>query len=412
MLKLYSRCVALLCFFAGATAAHAEGFALYEYGARGLALGGAVMARTPDPSTVATNPALMTKLPGIQVMAGASAITPSGKMEGRDANGNFSSSLKPATWVIPHMYYTQKLNDSFSVGVGEFSRFGLGFEYPHNWPGRFNIYEVSLQTASINPAVAWAATDKLSLAAGVELVYVNLDLKKRSQPIPGRPFEVDVNIQDANDYGFGFNLAAHYQFNDQWAAGVQYRSQVEEKAYGDAQLSWVGAPIPGVSLTQGQAHATVILPDSWSGGVSWSPLPELSLEAGAIWTRWSSFRDLNIHMPNGTTAFSRKHWKDVWRLNVGAEYDALDWLTLRAGYVFDQSPMTEGHEDYLVPTDDRHIYSVGFGVHDGPWSVDFAFAHIAPVGRSYAANGATNVLHSKANDSKTEIYSVSFGYKF
>ena len=119
MLKFFSRCVALLCCFVGATAAYAEGFALYEYGARGISLGGAVMARKPDPSTVATNPALMTRLPGIQVMAGATTITPSGKMDGRDAGGNFSSSLKPATWVIPHMYYTQKLNDSFSVGVGE-----------------------------------------------------------------------------------------------------------------------------------------------------------------------------------------------------------------------------------------------------------------------------------------------------
>ena len=255
----------------------AEGFALYEWSARGIALGGATVAREPDASTVAYNPALMTKLHGIHIQGGFSAITPDGRMQTTSGGVTQSTTLKPATWVVPHLYYTQQLSDRWFVGVGEFSRFGLGFEYPHNWPGRQNVYQVKLNTASINPNVAWKATDNLSLAAGVEFVYVKLDLKKRTV-LPNPAWEIDSDIQDAEDVSPGFNLAAHYQFNDQWAAGLSYRSQTKVRAWGDVDFNDVNGNIPGpvynAAVKDGTAHAEVVFPDSVAGGVSFTPRSE------------------------------------------------------------------------------------------------------------------------------------------
>ena len=433
MFKFCARLLAVMVFLTTTGSAFAEGFALYEYSARGVALGGAMMARKADPSAVAYNPALLTQLKGAHVAGGASFISPRGKMDWEKADGESgSTSLKTNTWIIPHLYYTQQLSDDWYFGVGEFSRFGLGFEYPHGWPGRFNIYEVALQTASLNPNIAWKATEQLSLAAGIEIVYVTLDLKKRVKgpvlnPFTGNPLgynEVDANIQNADDVGVGFNVAGHYQFDDEWAAGLQYRSQVRVHAHGDAQftnMGYYGDPAgSGFSgayynamFKDGTAHATVILPDSVSGGVAWTPREDLSIEVGAIWTRWSTFRGLNIHMPDPLPASNNpKHWRDTWRFNVGVEYDVLDWMTLRAGYVWDQSPMTEEYEDYLVPTDDRNIYSAGLGLRWDAWTVDMAYAYIHPRGRVYDSSSKTNVLDSKANASYTSIVSFTLGYEF
>ncbi|MDR3074114.1 MAG: outer membrane protein transport protein, partial [Deltaproteobacteria bacterium] len=309
----------------------AEGFALYEYSARGIALGGAVLARKPDPSSVAYNPALLMRLPGVHAMAGFSAITPVGKMESVDRLGREdSTSLRASTWIIPHLYYTHQINDRFTFGVGEFSRFGLGFEYPHDWPGRFNIYQVAMTSFSINPNIAWAATDKLSLAAGAEILYVDLDLKKRllfSTPAaPGLEMEVDSNIQKAEDTGIGWNLATHYQFNDQWSVGLLYRSQVRIHAKGEVGWTLVRHNLPSSQnaaaqgvfnqvFHDGKAHSTVILPDSLAGGIAFSPIPELSLEVTATWTRWSMFRSLNIHLPEPVgESRNKKHWSDTWRV--------------------------------------------------------------------------------------------------
>ncbi len=436
MTKFCVRLAVLFCFFAFAGLASAEGFALYEYGARGIALGGAMTARKPDASAVAYNGALLTKLPGTHIMGGITAVAPKGKMQW--ANGD-STSVRDSLWALPHAYYTQQINERWFFGIGEFTRFGLGFEYPHDWPGRYNIYEVSLLSGSLNPTLAWKATDKLSLAAGVELVYVTLDLKKRvRRPLsPGNPYnmEMDSNIQDAEALGAGFNLAGHYQFNDQWALGLQYRSQVRVHAFGEVDFSYLGVSGPdptipdpvsqgaaaayNANVKDGTAHATVVLPDSISGGIAWTPIPELSLEVGATWTRWSTFNSLNIHTPQGIS-YNPKHWNDVWRLNAGIEYQALDWLTLRAGYVWDQSPMTSRYKDYLVPTSDRQIFSCGLGFQWEAWTLDLGYAYIKPKNRSYrdepsigGGTGAlTGTMESRTKDISTQLFSVSLGYEF
>ena len=437
MLHCCFRLAVLLCVLLTAGVAYAEGFALYEYGARGMALGGAMAARKPDASAVAFNGALLTRLSGIHAMAGITAVRPSGKMKWREADGTRGTTeLRDSLWGIPHAYYTHQISDNWFFGIGEFTRFGLGFEYPHDWPGRYNIYQVSLVSGSLNPTIAWKATDKLSLAAGVELVYVNLDLKKRiRQPLPGTggmaAMEVDSSIKNADDWGVGFNLAGHYQLNDQWAVGLQYRSQVRVHAYGDAEFTYLGlsGPLAGnpvvnqqalagyrSNFKDGKANATVILPDSFAGGVCWTPIPELSIEVGAVWTRWSTFKSLNINLPEPLPkSHNKKHWKDVWRLNAGVEYQALDWLALRAGYVWDQSPMESTYEDYLVPTGDRQIFSGGLGFKWEAWTLDLAYAYILPKARSYRNeqySGGTWTVEGRTKSSNTQLFSVSLGYEF
>ncbi|MDR2787340.1 MAG: outer membrane protein transport protein, partial [Candidatus Accumulibacter sp.] len=227
---------------ATANTVFAEGFAVYDYGARGSALGGAMLARNPDASAVAHNPALLTRLPGKRALGGVTAIANSGHINWNGNGREGHTNAKDAVFPIPHAYYTQQINDDWFLGIGEFSRFGLGVEYPSNWPGRFNVYDISIQTASVNPVVAWKATDKLSLAFGAEFLYAKLGMKKRVDiPVgPGASFEVDSNIRDADDSSLGFNLATHYQFNDQWAIGFQYRSPIRITAEGNVRFGYLG----------------------------------------------------------------------------------------------------------------------------------------------------------------------------
>lgn len=410
MLKILLRLAMVVCVTASAAYAHAEGFALYEYSARGVALGGAMVARAPDASAVAHNPALMTRLPGINLMAGVTSVSPSGKMGWKDGSGSGATKMKDLTWYIPHVYYTDQLSDSVYLGVGEFTRYGLGFEYPKDWKGNLNVYEVGLTTFSISPNIAVKANDKLSFSMGMEFMYGTLDIKKRQELVKGVPASTaDVRMTDMDDVGVGFNLGLHYQFNEQWAVGLTYRSQISAKLEGDAKIDLVAN---GARMYSGDVYTKVTLPDSVSFGVAWTPRPDFSLELGAVWTRWSTFDSLDFQMEGRPLAENPKDWKNVWRLNAGAEWQALDWLALRAGYVFDQSPMTSRYEDYLVPTDDRHIFSAGLGFKWSTWTVDFAYAYIHAIGREYDENKDLGVLDSKADASTTNVFSLSVGYRF
>ncbi|HDQ93212.1 MAG TPA: hypothetical protein ENN89_03725, partial [Synergistetes bacterium] len=52
------------------------GFALYDFSARGNALGGAMVGRADDPSAIAFNPAGITQIPGSSYMTGLAFIMP------------------------------------------------------------------------------------------------------------------------------------------------------------------------------------------------------------------------------------------------------------------------------------------------------------------------------------------------
>lgn len=398
--------LALLAILAMPSQAFAEGFALYEWSARGVALGGATMARTPDPSVIASNPAAMTRLEGIQVQGGASLVMPYGKMK-FDSGETYK--LKDEIWPVPNFYYTHQLNDKFTFGIGEFSRFGLGFTYPGDWKGKYNIYEVSVVSASLNPNLAYKVTDKLSVAGGVEFMYVDITLKKKvpSVALGLAPALGDIDFDNnAKNMEHAWNLALHYQFNEQWAAGVSYRSKLKHVVHGHLKTD---KGVPNQDF-----YAKVYMPESLSFGLSYAPTPKLSVEAGAVWTHWSQFTDLDFTF-SGDLGLkeNKKYWQNTWRFNLGVEYALNDWVDLRAGYVFDGCPVPDAREDYLIPTNDRHIYSIGAGFKVNNWTIDTAYAFVDPVERSYQPGPyKTGVLASKTKDSGTHIVSLSVGYKF
>ncbi|MDR0238995.1 MAG: outer membrane protein transport protein, partial [Deltaproteobacteria bacterium] len=264
--------------------AFAEGFALTEWSARGLSLAGGLVARADDASAVAYNPAGITQLPGVHLMGGMSLITPYGQIESRDAAGRTRVTFtNPGAWFPPHMYATWQLNDDWWLGFGLFSRFGLGNQYPSNWPGQYAVYNVGLQTVSANPVIAYKVNDWLSLAVGAELMYLNIFLESKIAPItlPGQlaPFsrlENDMNLEGTG-FGVGMNAAVHIRFNEQWSAGLTYRSQVTQNVYGRVKYGRQdqATPLgPGRSLPaflDSNANATVQLPDSAALAVMWKP---------------------------------------------------------------------------------------------------------------------------------------------
>jgi long-chain fatty acid transport protein len=384
-----------------------------------------MLARKPDPSAVAHNAALLTRLPGTRVMAGFTAIATTGGVRWRDGGVSGTTRARDAVYLIPHAYFTRQLSDRWFLGVGEFSRFGLGNTYPADWPGRFSVYDIYLLSASLNPAVAFRATDGLSLGAGVELLYASLDIANRTPfAVPGAGAgEVDVRIDRAHDTGIGYNLALHYEFLPRWSLGVQYRSPVRIRARGRVSFALVAQDDPALreafaaAFHDGPVEGTVTLPESVAFGVAFSPTERLSAEVGAVWTRWSRYRTLDMRLPPPLpVAISPKHWKDTWRITSGLEYAARDWLDLRLGYNFTQSPMTDGFADYTVPTRDRHTFTAGAGLRSGGLQLDVAYILVLCNPRRYAASpaalGGTGALDSESAGFRAHELALSLTYLF
>lgn len=403
-----------------AQAGMTAGFGIYEWSARGNALGGAMVGRADDPSALASNPAGITQLEGVQVMAGVTAIQPVMEV---NAGGNWASTDNDALYLPPHFFATWQTGDRYTIGLGAFTRFGLGTKFDETWAGRYNSYDAEVQSLTINPNVAVKVTDKLSAAIGVDVTWLDF-AQKRKFMAPG-VLNGDAALQ-ADGTGFGFDMALHYKPCSYAKLGVVYRSPVEVKLTGDANFSDVtNATLPTSGLfNDTSASGKITLPDSLAFGVAIYPMDKLSVEVGAVYTWWSKYDKLAIEYGDNPqvagfapgTITTKKNWDDVWRFNLGAEYALYDFLDLRAGYVYDQSPVPDDTIDYMLPTNDRHLFNLGLGFHQNNWTVDVAYTYLMILDRDIDArpntNGTPNILAGETNNADAQMVALSVGYKF
>ena len=397
-----------------ASTASAAGFALYEWSARGNALGGTLVGRADDPSAVAFNPAGMTQLEGTQVALGASFAHPICEIETPGATGTTTSKSDNGIFAIPHAYITHQINDKWSVGFGEFSRFGLGFGYKDDWPGAYNVYQATIQSVSLNPNIAYKVTDRLSVAVGVEYVYVDMEISKRQHnpldptgPVGSAP----KSELTADGDGTALTAGIHYKL-DKWRFGFGYHSQAKVNASGETAMSGFSGPYDAINGDH-KTTGTVVLPDMLSFGITYYPIENLSVELGAIQTRWSTYTDLDLDIEGIGIKSQPKNAKDVWRYNVGVEYGLNQNWDLRAGYAYDKAPEDQQYVDYMIPASDRHLLNVGTGYSRGNWTLDLAYTYIIAEKVNYVDNGMVEgVLAGESKNGVTHMAAATVGYMF
>ena len=283
-----------LSFALPAQQASAEGFStVLEGSARAMSLAGGLVARGGDASVIAYNPAAMTRLEGTQFQANLAVTQMYWGVDTDNGKGGYDNSHSAhQTWPIPSWYLTHQLNDKVWLGIGQFTRFGLGVKYPNEWPGGFNLQSVQLITSSITPNIAYKLTDKISIAMGAEVLYADMQMRKNLNQHPlykdyiaaGLMSELgDMNL-NGHGFAFGGNISLHAQLNDQWAVGFMYRAPMSLKVQGKQRWDSPMAPMGsyGVATRKNKVRGTIHLPDSFAMGVSYKPTKSLSLEAGAI----------------------------------------------------------------------------------------------------------------------------------
>ncbi len=394
--------------------AHAEGFALQDWSARGLGLAGGLVARDADPSAAAFNPAAITELEGLQVQAGMEFVKPHNTIVIENhptnpaANGSYDAS--DIFFLIPNSYVTYKLNDNFSLGLAIFSRFGAGNEYDKHWPGSENMHYVNLLTSTINPSIAWRVNDKLSLAAGIEVSGAVVELEQGYNL--GAAGYVNSSLKNEGiSYALGFNLAAHLRLNDYWSAGLTYRSGVSYEF--DGELSFEPQPHAStLGFIDAKGTTSMNLPYEIKLGLAYAPLEKLSFEADIAYYGWSSYQDLDLHLDGGGVISNPKEWQDTWLFALSAEYDVNDWLTLRGGVSYETNPIPASHVEYLAPTGGRWKYAIGAGVKHNDWTFDvgYAFHHLNNI--NFDKSTVNGVFDGHTKSIYAHSLAASISYRF
>lgn len=385
---------------------YGAGFALYEYSGRTTAMGGAVVANKAEAASLASNPSLITELEGTQIQLGATAV----QAHAKTTVGGDSRTLKNEIWLLPNFYITHKWDDKISFGLGTFSRYGLGGTYKDHdsWAGSRLAYKVKLETFSFTPTIAVKASEQLSLAMGLEAMTI--DFTQNSMATSTIGYEIHGT---GISWGGNFSLTYRPEWAEKWALGAMYRSKVKQNLDGYIHTS-IGTDL-SPALRHAPAAGAINLPDSITTGISYQANDNWILEAGIVGTFWSAYDQIVIEYTDSETSptiHNKKLYKDTFRLNFGTEYQLNQNWALRAGYVFDKSPINSRSMDTLVPVDDRHLLSAGFGYHNDTWSADFAYTHIFGRDLTGDSNTQSGDIPMKYSEGRSDMIALTVGYKF
>jgi long-chain fatty acid transport protein len=379
-------------------AVSASGFQLQEQSASGLGVAySGQAAAVHDASTSFWNPAGMSLLPGIQGAVALHYVIPSTKFTSSgplpggstyNALGNGGQGGESA--FVPAMYGTWMINPQWSVGLTINAPFGLATEWDTRWAGQFHAIKSEVETLNINPTVSFKVNNMISLGAGVSYQQMKAELTNAvpgaSGTFAGAIANPTVGKVEGDDWAWGWNLGALFDFGQGTRVGVTYRSTISYTIEGD--LSYAGPQF--ALLPPGQNVKTDIkLPDTFSVGLSHRFNPQWRVLADYTWTGWDTIQNLDIQsQATGATLTSTAlQFKNSWRMGVGAEYQLNQPWLLRAGLAYDTSPVQDAFRTPRLPDSDRTWLAVGARFQPSPtWWLDFGYTYI------WVDNGSSSLV--------------------
>ncbi|MCW9517292.1 outer membrane protein transport protein [Klebsiella michiganensis] len=339
----------IICGLFFSTVSHASALYFYEVGTEDAALAGAGQAaRAQDASTLLTNPAGMTRLPdhmltgGVQAMGGDISYQLDNESSGRQSPGNVMNLFPNAS-----MFYTQRLNDSVSAGLGLYGNYGLGIDFGE-WAGDRLIKKSTMVAMTLSPGIAWKLSDNVSVGAAVGLNYGYLSLTRN----------VDRHDERQNDHDWAMNyrLGILMDLTDQTRAGITWTSKTDYHFSIDGKARFPNLPNVEYDLpvaAQVRAPQQVMLSVVHDVNKYWSVMGDLG------WQDWSQFGSPEITI-NGQAGNRNNRLKDTWHTALGIQFRPEDRWRLNAGIAFDSTPYkTQSDVALTLPTGDEWRFATG-----------------------------------------------------
>jgi long-chain fatty acid transport protein len=221
-----------------------------------------------------------------------------------------------------------------------------------------------MQTVNINPNLAWRATEKLSLAAGINILNADLTLERNVNLSWFQLPDASQNFS-GDDYGYGFKLGIIYNFADNLSFGASYTSKIDIDLSGNMTYDLpVNSPPPVSSyFTNTNARLSFELPARLHAGVFYKVSDAIHIEGSVNWEEWSRFEKLRLATkdPAGgySSSFIDKDWNDITSFSFGVKYIVFPDFVLLAGYYKEDSAIPDHTFEPSIPEADKAFYSIG-----------------------------------------------------
>lgn len=355
-----------------APAAWAAGFQNTSQSATANAMGGVGTANPDEPNSSFYNPANMAFAKGFNIYVGDTIIIPSTSYT--DDQGNITDTVAQ-TFPPPNFHLSLPIAGGFAAGIGFTFPYGLGVEWPEDWDGRAVIVSQTLQTMNLNPNVAFKIPGlDLSLALGGQFYYSTVELNRKI--ILRDDTEVATQI-GGDGTGIGWTAALMYKPIKNLSIGLNYRSGTTISYTGKANFEGQeGTPFEQSFVDQ-DVSTEITIPHHLTLGVGYQ-LQKLFIGVDVGYTTWSDYERIDLEFSRSCEAGSNtcdagtdksdppttsiiSNWEDAFAFRLGLQYDATKKLKVRAGIVYDMTPIPDETVSPSLPGNNRTAFSLGMG---------------------------------------------------
>lgn len=455
---------------AASLSAHASGYRFGSQSVSAQSTADANGAEALDASTIYANPAGLTRLEGTQITGGVTVVMPhstftdggSRRFTGTGSGGlTTQDSYVPDMVAAPSLYFSKRIDQRWTAGVGLFVPYGTKLDYDNNWSGRYALTNVKLESINLNPSLGFKLNEQHAFGFGVSAQFMKaklgqgVDVPGSLAALAGSPNGAALlrgviaaggnpavlsSVQDGHgsmegqDWGYGWNLGYLFQLKPDTRFGLAYRSSVSHKMRGGALWDFTVTTDPIVNriiaANSGRANSAVLLdvrtPETFSINGFHQIDRQWAVMGDASWTRNSRLQNLNIQFPGTVQGDEviQQNWKNTWRFSLGTSYQLNEKLALRGGVAYDQSPVAGNTLRHpALPDEARTQFSFGANWKlDSNASLDLAYSYLrfhdaegsyknscSPLMSGCTGNGE---LTRGTWQTHMQLVSVAYTYKF
>ncbi len=381
------------------------GIRIADQDAEATARGDAFTATADNPSAIYYNPAGITQLSGQHLSFGAYGIYLKDHVTAKIGGQSYDTTNQFD--AVPHVYYTATPSSRYpiSLGIGFYSPYGFGLQYPDNTPFRTLATQGQIVYLTANPVVAWKVCNELSVAVGLTINYGDATLS-RGLFTQGDQFRFRGQGQAE-----GFNAGVLYQPFKWVSLGLNYRSSTSLKfdghsdvkvrpfaAYGDDKL---------VTFPRQDASAGFPFPQNAVFGISFRPARDWNLEFDLDWTDWNVLKTVTLNQTSGKV-YLPFNWNSSFFYEAGLTHNFAYGLRGSLGYIYSGNSVPAANFNPIVPDSNRHIFSVGVGQDIKRFSWDIAYQLAYGPDRTISNGGLADGTYSFLS----HAINLSFGYHF
>ena len=358
--------------------AKGAGFYITEIGTPG-SLGTAGVANptnTHGADSSWTNPAGMTGLQEDTIFGGMQIILPKVEFDpsfvspgtmGSDG-GNAGDPI-----VAPSFFYVNKLSEDLRFGFSVAGTMGGGVDYGDNFIGRYAVSKVELGAIALSPSLGYRVNDRLSVGAGVSIVYSRLDQDIMLDPavVPGgttNGLDGKLKIEEATDWGYQPFLGMTYQLSDRAMLGVVYRAEMDVELEGDVKVRNLNLPVLADSIDIDWDN-----PQTLQAGLKYQLDDKNTLLLNAGWQEWSAFSKNTMAFSGGLVnpvAVIDRKFDDTWHAGIAFAHSEGDHGTT-IGFSYESSPVDDKDRTLDLPFDETYKLSMAY-LWKGSKQLDFA----------------------------------------